>query len=124
VLLGTGEVHDLVGQVTVGVSAAALAIGLIDAGAKGWSSTKVLACLATFLAGTALFVVVERRARRPMLVGLGLGSVGQLSLALAGVNTPYWLLLLSVTLVGFGIAFDVMPAIRTRRVSWWMNTST
>lgn len=179
---------DLVGQVTVGVSAAALAIGLIDAGATGWSSTTVLACLATFLAGTALFVVVERRARRPMLplalfssstfsaatvvgflcnlgffgelfvmslylqqerglsalaagfvlapqmaatmlgsvlsgrvmahrgprrpmlVGLGVGSAGLLSLALAGLRTPYWLLLPSVTLAGFGIAFTMMPA--------------
>ncbi|MDA8355352.1 MAG: MFS transporter, partial [Actinomycetota bacterium] len=167
---------------------AALAIGLIDAGVKGWSSTTVLVCLATFLAGTALFIVVERRARppmlplalfssstfsaatvvgflcnlgffgelfvmslylqqerglsaltagfvlapqmaatmlgsvlsgrvmagrgprRPMLVGLGIGSVGLLSLALAGLRTPYWLLLPSVTLAGFGIAFTMMPA--------------
>lgn len=188
--LAKRHVHglDLVGQVTVGVSAAALAIGLIDSGVKGWSSTTVLACLATFLAGAALFVVVERRARRPMLplalfssstfsaatgvgflcnlgffgelfvmslylqqerglsalaagfvlapqmaatmlgsvlsgrvmarrgprrpmlVGLGIGSAGLLSLALAGLRTPYWLLLPSVTLAGFGIAFTMMPA--------------
>lgn len=48
--------------------------------------------------------------RRPMIVGLGIGAFGLASLGLAGLRTPYWLLLPSVVLAGFGIAFAMMSA--------------
>jgi DHA2 family methylenomycin A resistance protein-like MFS transporter len=45
--------------------------------------------------------------RLPMLIGLVIGGVGFLGLALAGGGTPYLLLVLPLIAIGFGMAFTI-----------------
>ncbi|MEU4164521.1 MFS transporter [Actinoplanes sp. NPDC026670] len=58
---------DIPGTVTFTLAATALVYGLIRAADDGWTSAAVLGPLALGLAGTALFVAVERRSAAPML---------------------------------------------------------
>ncbi|MFC4069439.1 MFS transporter [Actinoplanes subglobosus] len=58
---------DIPGTITFTLAATALVYGLIRAADDGWTATAVLGPLALGLAGTALFVAVERRSAAPML---------------------------------------------------------
>jgi MFS transporter, DHA2 family, methylenomycin A resistance protein len=58
---------DPAGQALGVVWLAALTYAVLEAGHRGWASPLILALLGVAAAGLALFVVVERRARRPML---------------------------------------------------------
>lgn len=58
---------DPLGQVLAVVTVAALAFGLIEGGARGWTSAPVLAAFAVAVLGALGFVVAERRNADPML---------------------------------------------------------
>src|SRR6516165_12086260 len=58
---------DWRGAVLVFVGLSALVYGLIAAAARGWTDARVLAGLAAGVLGLSLFLVVERRARAPMM---------------------------------------------------------
>ncbi|MEU8662814.1 MFS transporter, partial [Actinoplanes philippinensis] len=58
---------DVPGTITFTLAATALVYGLIRAADDGWASAAVLGPIALGLAGTALFVAVERRSAAPML---------------------------------------------------------
>ncbi len=58
---------DPAGQVLGVVWLAALTYAVLEAGHRGWDSAPIVALLGVAVVGFALFVVVERRARRPML---------------------------------------------------------
>jgi DHA2 family methylenomycin A resistance protein-like MFS transporter len=63
--LGIG--FDPLGQLTGFAGLTLLASGLIEGGARGWISTVTVALLAAALVSLALFVLVEKRVRGPML---------------------------------------------------------
>lgn len=54
-------------------------------------------------------------ARRVMVTGLSIGSLGLLSMTLAGVHSPYWTLIGPLLVIGFGTAFT-MPAATTATI--------
>jgi EmrB/QacA subfamily drug resistance transporter len=58
---------DVPGLVTAGVSLFALTYALIEANKRGWSSAEILALFGLAVAALAVFVVLERRQRVPML---------------------------------------------------------
>jgi DHA2 family methylenomycin A resistance protein-like MFS transporter len=58
---------DPPGQVIGIVMLTLLTVGLIEGGSAGWSSASAVVPLLGFLATVALFLIVERRAREPML---------------------------------------------------------
>lgn len=58
---------DLPAQAAAAVALAALATGCIEAGALGWTRPAVLGALAASVCGALAFLVLERRARAPML---------------------------------------------------------
>jgi DHA2 family methylenomycin A resistance protein-like MFS transporter len=58
---------DPLGQVLAVVTVAALAFGLIEGGARGWTSGPVLLAYAVTVTGAVAFVVTERRQDDPML---------------------------------------------------------
>ena len=62
-----GSGLDPFGQLLAIVSLSALAFGLIEAGAAGWGSIKVLVALGVAILGIAAFISVEHRHRDPML---------------------------------------------------------
>jgi EmrB/QacA subfamily drug resistance transporter len=63
---GAGRL-DLPGLVTFTLGAAAATYGLIRAAAAGWTAASTLGLLALALAAFAVFIVIERRARSPLL---------------------------------------------------------
>jgi EmrB/QacA subfamily drug resistance transporter len=87
---------DLPGLLTSGGALFALTFGLIEANAYGWTSPTILGLFGAAAAGLALFVLIERRRRAPML---------DLSLfrnrTFAGANV----VALLVTLAMFGVFF-------------------
>jgi MFS transporter, DHA2 family, methylenomycin A resistance protein len=64
---GTGRRLDLPGQLAAVLALCALTFGLIEGGARGWSSVPVLAALVVAVVGGGLFVWWERRTAEPML---------------------------------------------------------
>jgi EmrB/QacA subfamily drug resistance transporter len=58
---------DWLGLVTFSASLFLLVFALVQGNEKGWGSTRILAYLISSAALLALFVIVERRQRRPML---------------------------------------------------------
>jgi MFS transporter, DHA2 family, methylenomycin A resistance protein len=58
---------DIAGQVTGIVALGSLAAALIEGGARGWKDSWVLAGFGAFLVLAALFVLIERRSKTPML---------------------------------------------------------
>jgi predicted MFS family arabinose efflux permease len=58
---------DPAGQALGVVWLAALTYGVLEAGHRGWGSPLILGALGLAAAGLVAFVLVERRARRPML---------------------------------------------------------
>ncbi|MGX1854980.1 MFS transporter [Streptomyces sp. NPDC055299] len=58
---------DLPAQAAAAVALAALATGCIEAGALGWTRPAVLGAFAASVCGALAFLVLERRARAPML---------------------------------------------------------
>lgn len=53
--------------------------------------------------------------RWPMVIGLGVGTLGFLSLLIANQLTPYWMLILPLAAMGFGISFT-QPAVTTAAI--------
>jgi DHA2 family methylenomycin A resistance protein-like MFS transporter len=51
----------------------------------------------------------RRGARSVMLIGLVVGAAGLFAMTMAGPSTPYWILLLPLLAIGFGISYT-MPA--------------
>jgi EmrB/QacA subfamily drug resistance transporter len=64
---GRSGPFDIPGTVTFTFAATAIVYGLIRAADDGWTAPAVLGPLGLGLAGTALFVAVERRSAAPML---------------------------------------------------------
>ncbi|MFF7232983.1 MFS transporter, DHA2 family, methylenomycin A resistance protein [Streptomyces sp. 2323.1] len=58
---------DLPAQTAAAVGLACLTTGCIEAGALGWTHPAVLGAFAGFVCGALAFLVLERRARAPML---------------------------------------------------------
>lgn len=81
---------DFGGALLVCASLVALIYGLVEAPSAGWDSAQTLGLLALVAVGLAAFVVVEGRARQP-LVPLSLlrrrQTAGALALMLAGMGT-------------------------------------
>jgi EmrB/QacA subfamily drug resistance transporter len=94
----THERLDLPGLATSGIGLFALTYGLIEANTYGWTSTRILG--AFVLAGVmlAVFVLLERHQRAPML---------QLELFRSGTYTGANLVVLLVALAMFGVFFFV-----------------
>ncbi len=65
-----------------------------------------IASLASWLGGRH---TARRGARPVMLIGLTVGSLGLLAMALSGTHSPYWLLVVPLLAIGFGTAYT-MPA--------------
>jgi MFS family permease len=63
---GEGQGFDLAGAVTVTTGLGALVYGLVGASSAGWASPRTLGSLAAAAALLGAFVVIERRARRPL----------------------------------------------------------
>jgi MFS family permease len=63
---GEGHGFDLAGAVTVTTGLGALVYGLVGASSAGWASPRTLGSLAAAAALLGTFVVIERRARRPL----------------------------------------------------------
>lgn len=61
------EPLDLAGAALFATTCLLLALGLTRGNPAGWTSTEILACLLGAATGLAAFVMVERRARAPML---------------------------------------------------------
>lgn len=53
--------------------------------------------------------------RWPMVIGLGVGTLGFLALLIANQVTPYWMLILPLAAMGFGISFT-QPAVTTAAI--------
>src|SRR6266511_2247045 len=89
---------DLPGLLSSGVALFALTYALIEANSKGWGSTEILALFAVAVVGFAVFILLERRQRVPML---------DISLfrnpTFAGANST----MLLVALAMFGVFFFV-----------------
>jgi len=58
---------DVPGLLASGIALFALTFALVQANSYGWGSTPIVACFVVAAVGFAAFVVVERRARLPML---------------------------------------------------------
>jgi|GEM_PF-2541307 len=58
---------DGLGQFLSILSLLAISFGLIEGNANGWSSPVIIAAFAVFVLGTVLFIMVERRAAKPMI---------------------------------------------------------
>lgn len=58
---------DGVGQFLAILSFLAVSFALIEGNANGWASPIIIAAFAVFVAGLALFIVVERRVKQPMV---------------------------------------------------------
>jgi EmrB/QacA subfamily drug resistance transporter len=58
---------DVPGIATLTIGLTALVLALIESNAWGWSSTRILGLLALAVVGLATWVVIERRARAPMV---------------------------------------------------------
>jgi len=91
-----GQRPDVPGLVSSGAGMFAVTYALIEANAYGWGSARILGAFALAAAAAALFVVLERHQRAPML-DLGLFR----NRTFAGAN----LLLLLVALALFGVFF-------------------
>lgn len=62
-----GGTFDLAGAVTVTLSMAALAFGLVGGAQAGWTSVRTLVALAVGVIALAGFIAIERRAERPLI---------------------------------------------------------
>ena len=58
---------DYAGVATLTIGIGALVLALVEGNGWGWGSPRILALLATSVAGLASFVIVERRTRFPMV---------------------------------------------------------
>ena len=58
---------DNLGQFLSILSFIAISFGLIEGNANGWASPIIVAAFIVFVAGIAMFIVVERRAPKPMI---------------------------------------------------------
>ncbi len=86
---------DVAGTLLPTASVSALAFGLIQGGAWGWSHPAVIASLAAAAAGSVLFVLIERASDHPLLelelfrdsrLSAGIVAVFIMSLALVGIT--------------------------------------
>jgi EmrB/QacA subfamily drug resistance transporter len=89
---------DLPGLVTSGLGLFALTYALIEGNAYGWGSGRIVGSLVTAVVLLAVFVVLERRQRAPML---------DLSLFRSGTYAGANLVILLVALAMFGVFFFV-----------------
>jgi EmrB/QacA subfamily drug resistance transporter len=89
---------DLPGLVTSGVGLFALTYALIEANTYGWTSGRIVGAFVLAAVGFALFLVLERRQRLPML---------DLSLFRSGTYAGANLVVLLVALAMFGVFFYV-----------------
>ncbi len=89
---------DLPGLLASGAGLFSLTYALIEGNRYGWTSTRILALLVAAAAGLALFVLLERRQRVPML---------DLSLFRSGTFAGANLVALMVSLAMFGVFFFI-----------------
>src|ERR687892_1180244 len=94
----THERLDLPGLATSGVGLFALTYGLIEANTYGWTSTRIVGAFVVAAVMLAVFVLLERHQRAPML---------QLELFRNGPYTGANLVVLLVALAMFGVFFFV-----------------
>jgi EmrB/QacA subfamily drug resistance transporter len=94
----THERLDLPGLATSGVGLFALTYGLIEANTYGWTSTRILGAFVVAAVMLAVFVILERQQRAPML---------QLDLFRNPTYTGANLVILLVALAMFGVFFFV-----------------
>ena len=94
----THERLDLPGLATSGVGLFALTYGLIEANTYGWTSPRIDGAFAVAVVMLAVFVLLERHQRAPML---------QLELFRNGTYTGANLVVLLVALAMFGVFFFV-----------------
>jgi EmrB/QacA subfamily drug resistance transporter len=94
----THERLDLPGLATSGVGLFALTYGLIEANTYGWTSTRIVGSFAVAVVMLAVFVLLERHQRAPML---------QLDLFRNSTYTGANLVILLVALAMFGVFFFV-----------------
>src|SRR5438094_10651612 len=65
--LREGRHLDFLGQLLANIALGTVSFGFIEGPAWGWHSWPVMACFATALASSVLFVVVERWTRAPLV---------------------------------------------------------
>jgi EmrB/QacA subfamily drug resistance transporter len=94
----THERLDLPGLATSGVGLFALTYGLIEANTYGWTSTRIVGAFVVAAVMLAVFVLLERHQRAPML---------QLELFRNSTYTGANLVILLVALAMFGVFFFV-----------------
>ncbi len=100
---------DPAGQLPGIMTLTLLTTGVIEGGARGWTSIAAVAPLIACVPVALLFVSVQARRRNPMLVGLLCGTAGFLGLIAAASRTAYPWLVAPLVAAGFGMAFT-MPA--------------
>ncbi|HEV2786341.1 MAG TPA: MFS transporter [Solirubrobacteraceae bacterium] len=88
---------DSAGALTVVAGVATLIYGIVNAHETGWSSTKTLATLGAAIALLGAFVVIERRATRPLidlrlLMSRTIGGANLVSLVVAAAIYPMFYL--------------------------------
>jgi EmrB/QacA subfamily drug resistance transporter len=94
----THERLDLPGLATSALGLFALTYGLIEANSYGWGSARIVGSFLVAAVSLAVFVMLERRQRAPML---------DLSLFRSGTYTGANLVILLVALAMFGVFFFV-----------------